>query len=88
MEDHVFAALSQLGSSGIVAGILWVIAKRFMDGGDAKHIEIITQFTARISALEKSSEECNNDRKRLHSEMIQLARTGTIVKPKPKRKPK
>lgn len=83
MEEKLFSAFAQLGSSGLLAWILWIIAKRFMDGSDAKHTEIVTQFTSRITALEKSSNECNEDRKLLHKEILSLAK-GTATKRKPK----
>jgi predicted phage gp36 major capsid-like protein len=79
MDEKLFTALSQFGSSGIVGWVLWIIAKRFMDSDNVKHTEITTQFRARIDALEKSHEECNNDRKRIQQEMLQLVKAGAIT---------
>lgn len=67
MDEFITKALIGLGSSGISTGILWLIAKRFMD-------ETVTQMSNRIDALEASVEECAEDRRRMHKEIVELAR--------------
>ena len=64
MENAILDALIKLGSTGIVAGILWVIAKRFMD-------ETVKQMSSRIESLERRSDECEKDRARLHDKFYE-----------------
>lgn len=67
MEELVIKGLSSLGSAGIVAVVMWTIAKRFMD-------ETVDQMSARIESLEKATEECAKDRRQMHSEIVELAK--------------
>jgi len=64
MESTLLDAIIKLGSTGIVAGILWIIAKRFMD-------ETVKQMSARIDSLEKRSDACEADRAKLHDKFYQ-----------------
>lgn len=59
MENAIFDAFIKLSSTGVVAGVLWIIAKRFMD-------ETVKQMSARIDSLESRSDECEKDRAKLH----------------------
>ena len=65
MESAFLDALIKLGSTGLVAGVLWIIAKRFMD-------ETVTQMSSRIDSLEKRSEACEKDRSTIHTQMIAI----------------
>lgn len=53
MDPSIIDGLIKLGSTGILAGVLWIIAKRFMD-------ETVTQMGSRIDALEAASQACEN----------------------------
>lgn len=59
-------ALVNLGSVGAVAAVMYITAKRFMD-------ETVKQMSSRIDSLEKRSDACEQDRMRLHAEMIRIA---------------
>lgn len=63
--DPILDALLKLGSTGIVAYILWVIAKRFMD-------ETVKQMSSRIDALEIASKACEEDRRGLHNQIVEI----------------
>jgi len=65
METALLDALIKVGSTGLVAGVLWIIAKRFMD-------ETVKQMSSRIDALEKRSDSCEEDRKQLHNRVFNL----------------
>lgn len=65
METTVIDTLIKLGSTGILAGVLWLIAKRFMD-------ETVQQMSARIAALEIATQECEADRRTLHSQIVDI----------------
>jgi len=65
METALFDAIIKVGSTGLVAGVLWIIAKRFMD-------ETVKQMSSRIDALEKRSDSCEEDRKQLHTRIFNL----------------
>lgn len=67
MEELLLKGLSSLGSAGIVALVLWHIAKRFMD-------ETVKQMSNRIDSLEKAAEDCAKDRRMMHSEIVELAK--------------
>lgn len=65
MDNIILDSLIKLGSTGIVAAILWVIAKRFMD-------ETVKQMNSRIDALEHSAALCEADRKDLHKQIVSI----------------
>jgi gamma-glutamyl:cysteine ligase YbdK (ATP-grasp superfamily) len=67
MEDILTKSIASLGSAGVVAAIMWTIAKRFMD-------ETVKQMTGRIESLERATDECAKDRRQMHSELLELAR--------------
>lgn len=67
MEELIVKGLASLGSAGIVALVLWHIAKRFMD-------ETVNQMSARIESLEKAAHECAQDRRMMHAEIVDLAK--------------
>lgn len=67
MEELLIKSIPSLGASGILAYVLWVIAKRFMD-------ETVKQMNARIAALELASTECAADRRAMHAEIVSLAK--------------
>ena len=67
MEELITKSIASLGSAGLVAAVLWTVAKRFMD-------ETVKQMTARIDSLEKSAEECAKDRRAMHAEIVDLAK--------------
>lgn len=57
--------LTKFGSAGLLAWIMWIIAKRFMD-------ETVRQMSSRIDALEARSNSCEEDRKKLHEKVFVL----------------
>ena len=61
----IIDSLVKLGSTGILAGVLWVFAKRFMD-------ETVTQMNHRIDALERGMKTCEEDRKSLHRQVVEI----------------
>jgi septal ring factor EnvC (AmiA/AmiB activator) len=67
MEELLTKAIPSMGSAGILAVVLWNIAKRFMD-------ETVKQMGSRIDALERSVEECSKDRRQMHAEIVSLVR--------------
>jgi gamma-glutamyl:cysteine ligase YbdK (ATP-grasp superfamily) len=67
MEDILTKSIASLGSAGVVAAIMWTIAKRFMD-------ETVKQMTGRIESLERATDECAKDRRQMHSEIVELAK--------------
>lgn len=72
--DGLYKLLSGLGSSGVVAWVLWIVAKRFIEE-HSKQVQITQdQMSKRIDATEKRNDECEEDRKVLHSQLIQVMR--------------
>lgn len=66
MDEILTKGLASLGSAGVVAVVLWNVAKRFMD-------ETVTQMMGRIDSLEKAAAECASDRRAMHAEIVSLA---------------
>ena len=64
MENAILDAFIKLSSTGVVAGVLWIIAKRFMD-------ETVKQMSSRIDSLEQRSDECEKDRMTLHAKFYE-----------------
>lgn len=71
MEELILKSIPSLGASGILAGVLWVIAKRFMD-------ETVKQMNARIDALETAAAECAKDRREMHAEIVAMVKTRKL----------
>lgn len=67
MDELIVKGIASLGSAGLVALVLWHIAKRFMD-------ETVKQMNARIESLEHAADECAKDRRLMHAEIVDLAR--------------
>ena len=66
METNtIIDSLIKLGSTGILAGVLWVFAKRFMD-------ETVMQMSHRIDALERGVKACEEDRRTLHAQIVEI----------------
>ena len=64
-ESLYIDVLTKFGSAGLLAFVMWVVAKRFMD-------ETVKQMSARIDALEARSNSCEEDRKKLHEKVFLL----------------
>ena len=67
MEELILKSMTSLGGAGVVALVLWHVAKRFMD-------ETVRQMTLRIDSLEEAASECAKDRRQMHAEIVDLAK--------------
>ena len=72
MDKIILEALTNWGAAGIVALVMWKIAFRFMNLSEKQHGELVLQLTARIDALENSSKACEEDRRQIHKNLLDI----------------
>lgn len=58
-------AFISLGGTGLLAYIMYTLAKQFIAA-------LQIQVDSRIAALEKRSEDCEKDRERMHAQIISI----------------
>jgi hypothetical protein len=74
METEVVKLLGNWGGPGLLAAVLWLVAKRYMDGHQAQ-VQVTQQaLTSRIEALEKSDAECQRERAELSRQLVDVLR--------------
>lgn len=71
-DAEVLKALLSMGGPGVVAAVMWVISKRYMDL-HARQVEVTQQeMSKRIDAAEKSNKECQEHRIELQAQIVEI----------------
>lgn len=73
-EVEIMKLLAGLGGPGIVAAVMWFIARRFIEAHATQVQTTQAEMSKRIDATEKRNDECEEDRKRLHNQLIEVMR--------------
>ncbi len=79
MDEVWIKLVIQLGSTGILAYVMYLFAKRFMDQNVTQMAETVKQMSLRIEsserrtdATEKRLDHCEADRAQLHKEFAEV----------------
>ena len=73
MEEFLIKTIPSVGSAGILAVVLWHIAKRFMDETMKQQAETTRQMSNRIDSLESHIKQCDDERRDLYKKYYRLA---------------
>ena len=80
MEEILLKLIPGLGSGGVVAGVLYLVAKRYFEDAKAERAlveqartETVTQMSARVTALEAHVVRCDEDRQKLWERLVTVA---------------